>query len=244
MLEYMLTDILIYDMIFVMIEYPNNWNKVGDCPSVDELDELITEVLSNISCTNLSLSGGVDSSLMLYYMVKLHGNKVKCFNLAGSPKHPDYIYSELVSRHFNVDCYHFIPDNRSMDGDEIVSTFYNNLSSFHHIKSIISCDGIDELSGGYYDHARLANEDIFFNYLSRLQEDQLKPLDKNSKDIKVFLPYLDVKLVSSISFIPLKDRYGKGYRKKFVYDLAKGKIPMEIIDRRKYGFCDALKIKN
>ncbi|GAJ00019.1 unnamed protein product, partial [marine sediment metagenome] len=32
-------------------------------------------------------------------------------------------------------------------------------------------------------------------------------------------------------------------RKKLMVEIAKGKIPNEVINRRKYGFCDVLKIK-
>lgn len=228
-----------------MIKYPLRWKLVGNKPSNKLLIDILLNTVETLGCINLSLSGGVDSSLMLSLMYEVFGDKVSCFNLACSTKHPDYIFSEMISRHYGVVCYHFIPDAiDNNDGDAIVSAFYSNLSIFHHIASIIACDGIDELMGGYYDHASLADNEVFFDYLSRLQNEQLIPLDINSKSIQVFLPYLSTDFIALTSFIPLSDRYRLGYRKQIIYDMAKDRgIPNKILERRKYGFVDAMNIK-
>jgi cellobiose-specific phosphotransferase system component IIB len=41
----------------------------------------------------------------------------------------------------------------------------------------------------------------------------------------------------------MSDRFGADGRKKIITKLSKGKIPIEIINRRKYGFVDAMRIK-
>jgi asparagine synthetase B (glutamine-hydrolysing) len=79
--------------------------------------------------------------------------------------------------------------------------------------------------------------------MKRLQEEQLIPLNKNSGQVKVYLPYLDNRLVLLFSQIPISEKVDSKHRKKIMIQMAKGKIPNEIINRRKYGFCDVLKIK-
>jgi len=236
-----------------MIVYPEDWRNRGSYPSLLEIDNLILTIIEELDCKNLSLSGGLDSSLLLWYMIKVFGSKkVKCFNSTYSVKHPDYFYSEQVTRCLGVDCYHFILDESilaekrllsKLPGDEIISVFYNNLQFFHHISDIITGDGIDEIAGGYYTHADKPTDETYFDFLRRLQKEQLEPLNINSGDIKVFLPYMDYRLISLLSFIPLWDKFSLGHRKKIINNLAKGKIPDAIIKRRKYGFCDAAVIK-
>ena len=229
-----------------MITFPNNWTELGLEPTKEIVDELFTSILYKLGCKNLSLSGGIDSSLMLWYMAQcFEADSIKCFNVALSNKHPDYIYSEMVSHLLGVKCFHFIPYNVKLDshGNEIVKIFYRDLFLSYQVSEIIACDGIDELLGGYYAHAENPCDAVFFDFLSRLQKEQLEPLNKNSGNVSVLLPYLDIRFIALVSFIPTWNKYGLGYRKKFLYSLAKGRIPTEIIERRKYGFCDAMRIK-
>ena len=69
-----------------------------------------------------------------------------------------------------------------------------------------------------------------------MQQRHLKPLDKNSGRVKVYLPYLSDAVTRLFWQIPLADKVDKVHRKRIMLLLAKGKLPEEIINRRKYGF--------
>ena len=68
-------------------------------------------------------------------------------------------------------------------------------------------------------------------------------MHENSGNVKVFLPYLDSRLISLLSQIPVSEKVDRNQRKKLMVKMAENKIPKSIIDRRKYGFCNALKSK-
>lgn len=232
-----------------MIEFPLRWNRVGQKITVDDIDRAILDSLSWISCNNLALSGGLDSSLILWYLAILcEREEINCYVIAKNIKHPDYIHANLIANRFRAATLHaYIPDDipsvqNGFSGDEIVKAFYDNLTKLG-VSEIISCDGIDEYMCGYYDHQKNPNEETYFNHIRSLKDKHLVPLDKNSGDIKVYLPYLDPELLSLLSQIPVSEKVDSVCRKKMMVQLAEGKIPKEIIERRKYGFCDAMRTK-
>jgi hypothetical protein len=82
-------------------------------------------------------------------------------------------------------------------------------------------------------------------YLSRLYPDHLVPLEKNSGEVKVYLPYIDNDLIPIYRSIPLDKKASNTGRKLIMCEIAiKLGIPNEFIDRNKYGFCDAFREKN
>jgi asparagine synthetase B (glutamine-hydrolysing) len=234
----------------MMIIYPADWRKVGEPIQLEDIEEIIIHILSEINCSHLSFSGGIDSSLILFYLSRLYSH-VEAYTLGLSEDHPDVKYSRLVVQQFNNVTHNvYIPilaeveaEKQAGDfsGDHIVKIFYKFVHSY--TDEIIACDGIDEYMGGYYDHQKDPSETMYYSYLRRLQKEHLKPLHKNSGKIKVYLPYIDNRLILLLSQIPLRDKVDAENRKKIMQQLAKDKIPQEIIERHKYGFCDALMIK-
>lgn len=218
-----------------MIVFPDEWQKIGIKVSLRAIEDRLMTVLTELKCDCLSLSGGVDSSLLLYYMKQIFQD-VKCYTLVSSIEQPDYIYSSKIVRHFGVDWKVYV----SRPGDEGIRTFYTNLMH-ENVSDIITGDGIDEFAGGYYGHTQNPCELTYFQYIQQLQENHLKPLNVNSGKIAVYLPYLDKELLFLFLGIPTYEKFDKQNRKKIITKLAKGKIPKEIIKRRKIGFCDALK---
>ena len=233
-----------------MIVYPKNWDEIGQPIQIKKIEKTILETIEAIGCNCLAFSGGLDSSLLLYFMYQVFSD-VKTFTIGLSNSHPDVKYSIKVASQFtNVSHNVYIPTLKQRSeakhkndfaGDNAVRLFYKFVGTF--TEEIISGDGIDEFMCGYYKHQESPSEEVYFDYMRRLQKEQLAPLNKNSGKIKVHLPYLDSKLILLLSQIPLTDKADINCRKKIMIQLAKGKVSDEVIGRRKYGFCDAFKDK-
>lgn len=240
-----------------MIVYPENWNEIGQEIQIVHIEETLLSVLRDIDCNCLSFSGGIDSTVILYLMLKIHKN-IEVFTIGISENHPDIeisksVTGKLAGVHHQV----FIPSQEEIEeieneahnefmGDGAVIEFYKKLMQYN-IDKIIACDGIDEYMCGYYAHVDLpeqAEEQVYYTYIRRLQNEQLIPLNKNSGPVKVYLPYIDNRLIYLYSQIPLSDKTRGKCRKSMIVELAKKLgIPEKVIQRRKYGFCDALKEK-
>ena len=221
-----------------MIIYPDNWQEVGQPISLKKIEDTILEVLAGIDCNNLSLSGGIDSTLLLYYLLTL-GRKVRTFTITNNEQHPDTRYSMLaiqqLEKKFGVPIESsFRAIKTGITGDELVRAFYHDVN--RQFDSIITGDGVDEYNCGYYCHQEAPSEWTYYDTLRKLQNNHLIPLNENSGDVKVYIPYIDSRLVSLFSQLPLKEKVSSQCRKKIIVDLAKGKIPQKIIMRRKYGF--------
>ncbi len=238
-----------------MIVYPEDWKGVGRQIKTNEILSLILNSLSEIPCNCLSLSGGIDSSLLLYFMMKIHP-LVKVFTIGLSEDHPDVKYSTMVvdkiasvypKGMITHKIYTPWPDTMKRNhpnessGNMAVRMFYKYVNTF--TDGIIAGDGIDEFMCGYYPHQKSPKEETYYDYIRWLKKDHLIPLDRNSGDVKVYLPFLDSKLISLLSQIPLSEKVDTNHRKKIMVKMAEGRLPEEIITRRKYGFCDAFTIK-
>jgi len=231
-----------------MITFPNNWYTIGQKPDINTIEHTLITVLKSLNCNNLALSGGVDSSYMLYCMSKVFGNNINCYTIALNEEHPDYIHSNNITKVFGVKWFYLLTEKRIEDkeddfpGDGGVKSFFKWISSLE-VPSIICCDGIDEFMGGYYKHMKEPVHETYYDFMLRLQKEQLQPLDKNSEGINVLLPYLDNRLITLYNNFPMVDRFDFNDRKKLMILLAKDKIPYNILYRRKYGFVDVGVIK-
>lgn len=240
-----------------MIVYPTGWRRVGWRISAEKIAGQILRILEGIPCNCLSLSGGIDSSLLLYFMLKIHP-EVKVFTIGLSDDHPDIKYAEMivdkiVQPHYPkamITHKMYIPQAEKIKkeqlpgkslGDTAVRMFYKFVNIF--TDGIIAGDGIDEFMAGYYTHQKDPNEKTYYYFIRQLTKDHLIPLDGNSGKVKVYLPFLDSRLISMLSQIPLSEKVDPHHRKKLMVEMAKGRLPEEIITRRKYGFCDAFTIK-
>lgn len=233
-----------------MIAYPYNWENVGKPITLEEIEKTIITILYDINCRNLAFSGGIDSSLLLYYMTEIFDD-VNVFTIGLDENHPDIIYAKKMVKKFkDVEHFIFIPTkkeiedityNKDFSGDNAVRLLYKN--AYKYVDRIVAGDGVDEFVCGYYDHQKNPTEETYFKYMYKLQEEQLIPLHKNSGDIKVFLPYIDNRLIHLLSQIPLSRKIDTTCRKKIMVKLAENKLPEEIINRWKFGFCHALKNK-
>jgi len=235
-----------------MIVFPMNWDLVGRHIGIKEIDNVLNGIIWGISCNALSFSGGLDSSLLLYhmYMVRLpiavnySPVPINVFTAARSKTHPDIIAAKKVVKYFrkkypHIDLKHYIfyvPKEQ----DNGIELFYKFIAQY--TDEIIAGDGVDEFMGGYYDHQSnhilLEKERIYYYHIRKLQKNHLIPLHEASGKVRVYLPYINESLITLYSQIPLSRKVDKNARKKVMVAMAKGKIPDEILLRRKYGFCD------
>ncbi len=217
-----------------MIVYPENWREVGREVSWSTIEDTLLSVIREMGCNSLSLSGGLDSSYMLYCMTQVFGNDIDTYTITGGEQHPDYTYSKMVTDYFGVRWHPYI----SPGDDGVVGRFYAHLEDVG-VTDIIACDGIDEFMGGYYSHQANPTEEHYYALLRELVDDHFVPLDEVSLDVMVHLPYLSKELIRLYTQIPLSAKVATNSRKIVICSLATGVIPEEIITRRKYGFCDA-----
>lgn len=235
-----------------MIIFPRNWNGVGRHISIEEIGTRLNGVIWDINCNALSFSGGLDSSLLLYYMcmvrepisLKYSPVPIKVFTAARKEDHPDVIYAHKVVKYFrnrfkHINFHHYILNIDKKDKRNGINLFYEYIAK--RTDDIIAGDGIDEFMCGYYDHQNSILHDrsrVYHYHIRQLQKEHLIPLNENSGKVRVYLPYIDDSLISLYTQIPLNEKVGVNSRKKVMVALAKGKIPDEILTRRKYGFCD------
>lgn len=209
---------------------------------IPEIVGMLSEVLSKINVRHLAYSGGIDSTIILCLLSHLFDG-VSTYTISSRTDHPDAQFARLGSEKYNTKHREFIVEPTKADtdkflGDNAVRQFYENVGEY--TDKIICGDGIDEFMCGYYDHMKYPNVFTYRWFLSRLMPDHLIPLDKNSKGIGVFLPYLDGGLVSIFRNIPLAAKTDSEHRKKIISAIARHlNVPNEFITRNKYGFCDA-----
>lgn len=231
-------------MIKTMIVYPKNWNKLQFELKEEDIEfdpvafiELLTKILKKFDVKNLAFSGGIDSTIILALMSELF-DEVNTFVVTCRSNHPDALFARIGSEKYSSRHHEIIysPPWTDSTGDDAVKTLFQNFDG----EKIITCDGIDELAGGYYQHLSSPQEDNYIYYLNRLIPDHLIPLDKNSGDTKVFLPFLDSRIINTLLRLPLSRKMDHQTRKIPIRTTAQRlKIPEEIIERNKYGFCDA-----
>ena len=224
-----------------MITYPINWRSIGHDIDFSEIANALIKCIGRLGIRSLSLSGGIDSTLLLYFMKEVLGDPIYCYTIALDENHPDYIYAKKAAKFFDVKHYPcFLRE--FLEPDEAVNVFYKYLFAID-VESIIAGDGIDEFACGYYSHLEDTSEQNYISWIRRLQKEQLIPLHQNSGRVSVCLPFLAPDVLHLLSLIPLYAKTGLNRRKKIIYYMAKGNIPEEIIERRKYGFCDVGIIK-
>lgn len=224
-----------------MIVYPNNWRELGKRVEPEDLDRVLREIIAGIPCSSLSYSGGIDSSLLLYYLMEVKG-KAECFTVANDKDHPDLYYSRIgisyYEKAYNTVIPYDVMIRPHLQGNDLVRCFYSHLSLNN--EAIIAGDGIDELACGYYAHQDNPCEEVYFDYLRRLLAEHLEPLNSNSSDVRVYLPFYDDRLANLLFRVPLAEKVTSENRKIIIQRLADGKVPNELIERKKYGFATSL----
>lgn len=136
------------------------------------------------------LSGGYDSSALVYYLKKMDYDP-KTFSIGFSKwEKSEHQFASIVAKHLNVDNKSIIADNSSLDlvnkmadvYDEpiadisIVPTFMVSQLAGQEVKAVLSGEGADEIFGGYswqHEFHKLNNPKGFFQKIKT----KLQPID-------------------------------------------------------------------
>lgn len=220
-----------------------------------------------------TLSGGLDSTLALAFLRKnFPDNQIITFAMGGSEDHSDIKHARLAAEKFKSQHCEIIPtldeihealmeyqekfperelEEATKSGSSDVYLLYKKISKYpYQPQTVIVHDGIDELMGGYWQHRRAETEEeqkkVFNDFWQKLIPEHLTSLTKiaSNFNINLIFPYLDHKVIKTISQIPLKDRVSFGFKevgKKPLREIAeKMEVPEEIINRPKKGQLDML----
>ena len=229
-----------------MIISPENWDYIYTVPTLNEIEQVLFNAVARTNCNNLCLSGGVDSSLTLHFMAQIYPS-IRCFTIASSLEHPDVYYSKIIAEKYKAEHLIYIPAKAEIEGSKIegdlqgdvaVRMLYKFISKY--TDEVIATDCIDELDCGYYPHQKEPTDEVFRRFISELEEYHLKPLNKNSGNIKVYLPYATKEVVLTFLRIPIAEKVNDRVRKSHITAIASKYLPTEIVERRKYGFSSAL----
>ncbi|MFZ3077731.1 MAG: hypothetical protein WA139_04705 [Candidatus Aenigmatarchaeota archaeon] len=218
------------------------------------------EILERQDKIHMGYSGGVDSSLMLLKLLQCDF-PVVAHTMASNENHPDLVYAtDFVSflakngkciehkKHIvaatadDLENYKLAVNQPSA---ERVDEYFMLFKNVHpHSRSMVQCDCIDELMGGYYAHQK-AEERLksLEESMSKLIPDHLQIAEQTSNhfSIDVYVPYGDKEVMKAASLFTIPELVDNERRKKPVYDLAKRNgVPEAIIKRRKYGLVSAL----
>lgn len=236
------------------------WEKSWE-DKVDALDKAVTNSLRDIAPramvdgrVHLSLSGGVDSTLLLYKLLVL-GFPVTAHTMVGGKKHLDLTYAEDVVEDTSEDIRHEVhiikPCPEDIEESNRVTGqtthrpdnyFYLMRAVAKHTNKLVSGDVIDELLGGYYNHLG-PDVEAFPYYLDMLIPRHLKPLDQCSTamGVQVFLPYASEEVMACCRVFRFDELVDENQRKRPMYKMArKAGISVGILDRRKLGLVSAL----
>lgn len=275
-----------YENVFNAVEYLPVVAEENREWSIEELEKRIVEsfkqageisLKENSGRIFLSLSGGLDSTLALAILKREFPDKeIVTFSVGGNENHADIRFSRIATSSFPTTHHEIIPSpiqiqnaileykeafpeddlkEKSKGGDFDVWLLLKEISK-HKPKIILATDGIDELMGGYWDHAKGFDEQdkmitdeerkqIYRRYWEKLIPNHLKPLTKKAEKlgIKILFPCLDKDLIEYISKIPINDRVKNSVRKLPLRKLAeKYDVPDEIIKRKKRGQVGMLEI--
>jgi len=174
-----------------------DYNIKSENEVIEELDYLLeksvkSRLISDVPL-GIFLSGGLDSSAILYYANKaLNKNDINTFTIGFSEKSFDEsIYAKEVARFFGVKNYNEILDDNKIKNliptilqnlDEpisdssIIPTYFLCNHAAKHIKTALSGDGGDELFAGYDPFAVLKFANFYDKIIPKFLHKQITNL--------------------------------------------------------------------
>ena len=221
----------------------NNYYKFDKKENVNFLSLMDTSVkrrlINKIDKITLFVSGGLDSTIILYHLLKFI-DKEKIQFLTIDNKEDKYI--KIVENYFNIKCEKINIDNNktkkeikticksyeiNKDYGSLIPQWYLVANSKN--KVILTGDGADELFSGYnraiIKDTQLYDVFIELPYLHHIRLDRISM--QFTKEIRN--PFLSKEIID----FALSLSYKKRKQKKYLKEIYKNKLPKEIIEREK-----------
>ena len=214
----------------------------------------LKEACDTCNSDAISLSGGLDSTILAYHLKEKKPNAILV--IARDFTSTDLTYSQLASKKFDlpltiikvstIDILESIKETISILRNFNDIEIRNNLVMYlaikwvkdHDLQGIITGDGADELFAGYSFLIKKEEHEIE-KEIQRINSIMHFPTQKIGKSlgVKVESPFLDKKIIEFANSIPsnlkVKTEQGKKYGKWILRKTYEDKIPLQIAWREK-----------
>lgn len=205
------------------------------------------------------LSGGIDSSTILYLLNDMYFGNVEAFTFALSSSSTDYVYANLLCKKYGIKLNVISPTKEELVDfyinygvfvtETYESALIRNAVSYyflckgvheHGYKFCFSGEGADEIFGGY-SYFKLINSESrneeLQKSLSNINKTYLQMADRASMyaTVEVRVPYMDKDFIIYCSNLPGDMKINGNQDKIVLRDLYQDKIPNVICNRQKEG---------
>lgn len=207
------------------------------------------------------LSGGIDSSTILWLAQELNEGRVEAFTFSASDtgSSEDFLAAKLVCDHLRVPltvvtpsvddlCDYYLEHGVSMT-ETFESALVRNATSYHFLcrevrnrgyKFCLSGEGADEVFGGYDYLNKLdenGREQAIRNSLEEIHRTYLQMVDRASMaaTVEVRVPYMNWQFVNEAIKLPASTRIRGTQNKWSLRGISDGCLPNQIRFRRKLG---------
>ena len=250
------------------LEYPIQYTEDAQAVPiiVEYLYKSVKKRLMSEQPIGCLLSGGIDSSIICYIVNQLvHGPRVNTFSI-GLEGSPDILCAEKVAQYLGTNHKTFrVTEQEMLD---VIEPTIQQIESYDtttvrasvpmyllskkiqentNVKVILSGEGADELSGSYlYFHNAPSPEEFQKECLRLVNDVQHFDVLRGDKTtagngLEIRVPFFDKEFVKQyMSIDPQLKVVRDGCEKYLLRKAFEGKLPSEIVWRRKDGFSDGV----